>query len=174
MKGRHGHSTGKSLLEKPQGIIVTFLCGCCLCVAHPSALSITTFQFVNCLGFECFLFVSDCVQWRVYAFCIVVHTRAATRCGSYTVKMDEIWETLYIWREFEIYRWFTLSWSWKMKNNSKNNRKRVANTILGLIRDGQTLGYTLWARWALFCFKACKWNQLGAQFILSIFRQFYL
>ena len=86
MKGRHGHSTGKSLLEETEGIIVTFLCACCLCVAHPSALRITTFKFVNCLGFECFLFVSDCVQWRVYAFYIVVHTRADTRYGSYTVK----------------------------------------------------------------------------------------
>jgi len=90
MKGRHGPSTGKSLLEETQGIIVTFLRACCLCVAHPSALRITTFQFVNCLGFECFLFVSDCVQWRVYAFYIVVYTLANTRCGSYTVKMEEI------------------------------------------------------------------------------------
>jgi len=42
------------------------------------------------LGFECFLFVSDCVQWRVHAFYIVVHTRAATKYGSYTVKIEEI------------------------------------------------------------------------------------
>jgi hypothetical protein len=85
VEGRHGHSTGKSVLEEFDGIIVTFLGACSLCAAHPSSVKNHDFSVCKLFGIRVFLLVSDGVQWRLHERLHHCRLRISDAFGTQTI-----------------------------------------------------------------------------------------